>query len=82
MFKTVVYIDGLAKSKRSFYSRELHRLGIATRKVQGVTRDENNALTRLADAVAGFVRDTIECHAAEFQALFATGKQAGVLLAV
>ncbi len=56
-YATIVYVDGLKKSKRQEYGSELRKLGIPTRKVQGVAKDENNALIRLADAVAGFVRD-------------------------
>ena len=29
-------------------------------RYKGVTKDENNALVRLADAVAGFVRDVLD----------------------
>ncbi len=59
-YATIIYVDGLKKSKRQEYGSELRKLGIPTRKVQGVTKDENNALIRLADAVAGFVRDVID----------------------
>jgi hypothetical protein len=38
---------------------EFRRLGVKTRKVTG-TRDEANAMIRLADAIAGLVRDGIE----------------------
>ena len=58
-YTTLVYVDGLSKSKRREYGSQLRKLGIPTRKVQGVTKDENNALTRLADSIAGFVRDAL-----------------------
>src|SRR3989344_8466752 len=59
-YTTLVYVDGLAKTKRKEYGSELRKLGVPTRKVQGVSRDENNSLTRLADATAGFVRDVLD----------------------
>lgn len=59
-FSTLVYVDGLSKTKRQPYAVQLRRLGVHPRKVQGVTKDENNALVRLADAVAGFVRDVLD----------------------
>ena len=55
-YKLVVYVDGLPKSKREYYRRQLRGLGVSPQKVQGVRRDESNALTRLADTVAGFLR--------------------------
>jgi hypothetical protein len=55
-----VFVDGLAKSKRADYRRALRELGVSMGGVHGVLRDENNALTRLADALAGFVRDAVE----------------------
>jgi len=59
-FSTLVYVDGLSKTKRQPYAVQLRRLGVHPRKVQGVAKDENNALVRLADAVAGFVRDVLD----------------------
>jgi hypothetical protein len=81
-FTTMVYVDGLSKSKRREYSRALHRLGIPTRQVRGVGRDENNALVRLADAVAGFVRDALDRDTPEVVALFERCKKRGWLIEV
>ena len=70
-YTALVYVDGLSKNKRQEYGSELRKLGIPTRKVQGVNKDENNALIRLADAVAGFVRDVItDKKKGEIQELF------------
>ncbi|MBI2085955.1 DUF3800 domain-containing protein [Candidatus Daviesbacteria bacterium] len=69
-YTTLVYVDGLAKSKRQEYGSELRKLGVPTRKVQGVSRDENNSLTRLADAIAGFVRDVLNKEAEDSEKLF------------
>ncbi len=69
-YTTLVYVDGLSKSKRQKYGSELRKLGIPTRKVQGVTKDENNPLTRLADAAAGFVRDVLDKKGTDMEKLF------------
>lgn len=69
-YTTLVYVDGLSKTKRQEYGSELRKLGVPTRKVQGVTRDENNSLTRLADAVAGFVRDVLDKESKDMKNLF------------
>ena len=69
-YTTLIYIDGLHKTKRHKYGSELRKLGVPTRKVQGITKDENNSLTRLADAIAGFVRDVLEKENKNAQKLF------------
>ena len=68
-FQTHVFIDGLAKSKRVEYRRRLKTKGILISEVKGVPRDESNALTRLADSLAGFVRDAVEDADSEVNAL-------------
>ena len=69
-YTTLVYVDGLSRSKRHEYGSQLRKLGVPTKKVQGVTKDENNALTRLADAIAGFVRDALEKDQRDVEKLF------------
>ncbi len=69
-YSALIYIDGLSKTKRHEYGSELRKLGIHTKKVQGVSKDENNALTRLADAIAGFVRDVLTKKDAGAEKLF------------
>ncbi len=81
-YTTLIYVDGLSKTKRHEYSRELRKLGIPTRKVQGVAKDENNALTRLADAIAGFVRDVLDGAEGDLQDLYAEAKRKGALIEV
>lgn len=56
-YKSIIYIDALSKTKRPEYARELRRLGISTQKIRSVQKDENNSLIRLADSIAGWVRD-------------------------
>lgn len=69
-YTTLIYVDGLAKTKRHEYGSELRKLGVHTRKVQGVTKDENNSLTRLADAIAGFIRDVLDGEKGEVRQVF------------
>jgi hypothetical protein len=52
-FVIQVRVDGLAKKKRSEYRQGLKRMG----EVKGVPREKSSPLTRLADALAGMVRD-------------------------
>jgi hypothetical protein len=79
-YAATVYVDGLPPSKRNPYTQHLRGLGLSIEKVRGVPRDENNALIRLADAVAGFVRDVEESRSAEYQELFTTARQRGLLI--
>jgi hypothetical protein len=82
-YTTLIYVDALPKSKRFQYGRGLRRRGIPARKVQGVTREESNALIRLADTVAGFVRDVIREEAGEeAKRLFDKAKRKGILVEV
>lgn len=55
-YKASIFIDGLQKSEITVVSAKLRKLGINTEKVRGV-RDESHALIRLADAIAGFIRE-------------------------
>ncbi len=77
-----MYIDALSKTKRVEYGRHLHRLGLPARKVHGVAKEESNALIRLADAVAGFVRDAVGGQDQKTIALFESGQRCGALVAV
>ena len=79
--KAIVYVDGLSKNKRHKYSTELRKLGIRTQKVQGVLKDESNPLIRLADALAGFIRDALDGDTGEIRKLFRQAQQSGMLVA-
>ena len=82
-YTTLIYVDALQKSQRFIYGRELRKLGIPTRKVQGVAREKSNPMTRLADAIAGFVRANLAGRAdQELRALFARAKRKKVLVEV
>lgn len=58
-YNAIIYVDGLSKTKRRSYTLELRTQGVSVYQVRGVAKDENSPLTRLADALAGFIRDAI-----------------------
>jgi hypothetical protein len=58
-YETSIFIDGLKKTERMFFGSSLRKLNIKVRKVRGL-RDESDEFIRLADAIAGFVRDCLE----------------------
>lgn len=58
-YEANVYIDGLSKTERRKFASGLRKLRIKVRKVRGA-RDQSEIFIRLADAIAGFVRDYLE----------------------
>lgn len=58
-YKVTVYVDGLRKEERSYFTSGLRRLHVKTQQARGL-KDESDEFIRLADAIAGFVRDGIE----------------------
>ena len=54
-----VFVDGLVYAERRRFAAGLRKLNVVVRKVQG-RRDESDEFIRLADAIAGFVRDGLE----------------------
>lgn len=58
--KFIILVDALGKKDQRYFGAELHKLGIPSRQVRGVRKDESNGLIRLADSVCGFIRDTLE----------------------
>ena len=81
-YESRVYVDALSKNKRHEYSAALRHLGVSTDKVQGVRKDENNALIRLADALAGFICDVLGDDIEELIVLFRQANDNGVLIEV
>lgn len=51
-----VFVDGLPRTEQHRFGSGLRKLGVATRKVRGLN-DQSDGFIRLADAVAGFVRE-------------------------
>ena len=81
-YTALVYVDGLTKTKRRECSVALRRHGRHVQQVAGIERGENNALTRLADTVAGFVGDAISRTSEAMSALFESMKRNRVLIEV
>jgi hypothetical protein len=76
-YKASIFIDGLKRSEYRAVSTGLHRIGVVTGKVRGVA-DESSVFIRLADAMAGIVREAEE-GLPYAQALCKRGKSSGVL---
>ena len=55
-YRANIMIDGLNDKERGRISRGLAQRGIRRRKLRG-RRDESSSLLRLADSMAGFIRD-------------------------
>lgn len=58
-YTATVLIDALGKHQRKTVGAQLRKRHIHLEKVRGLT-DENDEFIRLADTLAGFVRDAIE----------------------
>jgi hypothetical protein len=58
-YEASVYVDALGGKERVAIAAGLRQRRVKVKKVRGIT-DESNAIIRLADAVAGFVRDYLE----------------------
>lgn len=58
-YKATIFVDGLNEKGIRRFAAGLRKLKIRVRKVRGI-RDESDPLIRLADALAGFLRDYIE----------------------
>lgn len=76
----IIYVDGLSKKDQMYYGAQLHQLGIASKKVKGVRRDESNALIRLADSICGYLRDGIETNELKTDTLYQNAITHGVLI--
>lgn len=57
-YEATIFVDGLGKSERHRFAGGLRKLRISVRKVRGVN-DQSDEFIRLADAIAGFVRDAL-----------------------
>ena len=58
-FTVTVIVDGLRESEVWHFGHILRSLHVPVRKIRGM-KDESNSLIRLADALAGFIRDFLE----------------------
>ncbi len=80
--RVYVYVDGLTKTKRGNYKTSLRKFSCPVRKVNGIRRDENEPLIRLADAVAGASRDLLEHKDNELRKIFDIALQKGILVEI
>lgn len=55
-YELTVLIEGLKREERRFFASGLRHQGIRVKKVRGL-RQESDAIIRLADSLAGFLRD-------------------------
>ena len=74
--QSTVLVDGLARSERRRFAQGLRNQGVPVDKVRGV-RDESDILIRLADALAGFVRNGIDGDHGGMRAMFLTASGDG-----
>ena len=81
-YTAYVYIDALAKGKRVEYRQALQKEGVHMGEIKGIARDESSALIRLADALAGATRDTLQDHHKEIEALFIRARNRGQLIVI
>lgn len=58
-YKATIVIDGLNKIATKRVAKLLRQLGIKIHKIRG-EKDDNNALLRLSDAMAGCIREATE----------------------
>jgi hypothetical protein len=76
-YKVTITVDGLSKTVAARMGSEFRKLGVKTRKIVG-KRDESSAIIRLADAVAGLMREVQEGRP-EYKKLAAKLKRAKML---
>lgn len=74
-----IYVDGLPKSRVQWFATELRHFNIRASKVVGIRREESDALIRLADALAGFVRQALMRTNEQMEVLFERAKKEGYL---
>jgi len=58
-YSATIVIDGLKTPETEYVRRELKNLNIHYRKIRGM-KDGQDAILRLADSMAGFIRDSME----------------------
>lgn len=67
-----VYVDGLTKSKRPQYALQLRKLGISNARLHRAT-NQSSPLIRLADSLAGLIRDHFGSNDKEASLIFNRG---------
>ena len=77
-----MFVDGLTDAKQCEYSTLLRQKVESFVNVRGVRRDESSSLIRLADALAGFVRDAQGEHSEGVVMLYERAQRVGAIVAV
>lgn len=77
LYRAIVQVDAQGKKERYLIKGGLRRWGIVVEDVRG-PKDDHDEFIRLADAVAGFVRDGLEAHP-KFQQDWEVAKRRGPL---
>lgn len=76
------WIDGLSETKRTEYANHLRDKGLRNVHLHRVRKEDSNTLIRLADALAGLLRDAIEGKYLEAVHLVQAGHSHGVVIEV
>lgn len=77
-YRATVWVDGLSRKGRKKFAKGLRELKIKLRKVRGIRKEESDVFIRLADAIAGFVRDYLEKDKYA-QTLYRKAKRQGII---
>lgn len=76
----IVNVDALSAKDAKRYKKRIRNSGLNVKHVRGVRKDENHALIRLADAIAGFVMDAeVQEEDGEIRVLYERVKKQGIL---
>ena len=76
-YEATVFIDGLGKKQQHRVASSLRRLRVRVRKVRGLS-DQADAVIRLADAMAGFIRACVKGQE-RFVPLFVRALDEGII---
>ncbi len=77
LYRATIFIDGLKRTERNIFAAGLRRLKIKVQKVRGI-RDQSDEFIRLADSIAGFVRDSLE-HNKVMRSLYEIAEKNGII---
>ncbi len=73
-----IYVDGISETKQTHYANELRSIGVKVHRVRRAKKNENGALIRLADALAGLAREAAEGNTDAQLLLVRAGKRGNI----
>ncbi len=76
------WIDGLSKTKRTEYANSLRDKGLRNVHLHRVRNEDSEVLIRLADSLAGLLRDAIEAKYPVAMQLAQRGQREGTIIEV